>query len=249
MDTPPREAGTVVARAPRMRGARALFTGAGLNLAFHVGDDEEVVRTHRTMVATAVGAPVLFVNQVHSTLVHTVREGDGRDPAASASAVVTADAIVTDRRDLAIAIMVADCLPVLLVDAEAGVIGAAHAGRRGLLNGILANTVGAMADLGADPQRLQVEIGPSICGSCYEVPQHMRAEAVQHLPATWATTRHGTPALDLRAGARQDLERLGVQSAAIGDTSPCTLEDESFYSYRRKPATGRFAGVIRGVDA
>lgn len=241
MTTPP------TARAPRLRGARSLFTGraggvsggdfAGLNLARHVGDEEADVERNRALLAAEVGLPLAFVDQVHSPDVHVL-------PASGPVPVVTADALVTDRRDVALAIMVADCLPVLLVDPDAGVIGAAHAGRRGLLDGVLQETVRAMAALGAVPARIGAAIGPSICGACYEVPAAMREESAAQLPELAATTSWGTPSLDLTAGAVAALVGAGVPAAAIEDRHPCTLEDEDFFSYRRSARTGRLAGVI-----
>lgn len=238
------------ARAPRLRGARALFTGrAGgvstgefraLNLARHVGDEPNRVARNRAMLAAELGlepAAVVFADQVHSADVHVL-------PATGPVPVVTADALVTDRRDVALAIMVADCLPVLLVDAAAGVIGAAHAGRPGLLAGVLEATVEAMQGLGARPERLTASIGPSVCGGCYEVPAAMREAGAALLPAAAATTRWGTPSLDLRAGAVQALGRRGVPAGSIETAHPCTVEDEDYFSYRRQGRTGRFAGII-----
>ena len=239
---------SLAARAPRLRGARALFTGrsggvsiaehAGLNLARHVGDDEHAVERNRDLLAAALGTPVVFVDQVHSTDVHVL-------PRRGEVPVVSADAMVTDRDDVALAIMVADCLPVLLSDPRRGVIAAAHAGRQGLLGGVLQRTVEEMAALGARAEDLEASIGPAICGACYEVPAAMREEAAAVLPETWARTSRGTPSLDLRAGAVAVLEAAGVPRPAIDADHPCTLEDERFYSYRRHPLTGRFAGVLR----
>lgn len=211
---------------------------AGLNLARHVGDDPEAVERNRALLAQEIGASLVFVEQVHSADVLVL-------PAEGPVPVVTADAIVTDREDVALAIMVADCLPVLLSDPVSGTIAVAHAGRQGLLGGVLQNTVAAMARCGARPVDITASIGPSICGACYEVPEPMRAEAAAQLPVTWASTSWGTPSLDLRAGATEVLVRAGIPEHAIDDEHPCTLEDESFFSYRRQPRTGRFAGVLR----
>lgn len=215
---------------------------AGLNLARHVGDDEHAVSRNRALLTAEIGVPLVFVEQVHSAEVHVV-PSTGSWPAVTP--VVTADAIVTDRDDVALAIMVADCLPVLMSDPVSGTIAVAHAGRQGLLDGVLQNTVAAMVQLGARPADLTASIGPSICGACYEVPASMRADAAQRVPAAWATTSEGTPSLDLRAGAVSVLEAAGVPATAIDAEHPCTLEDERFYSYRRQSRTGRFAGVLR----
>ncbi|WP_262426417.1 peptidoglycan editing factor PgeF [Brachybacterium sp. Z12] len=211
---------------------------AGLNLAQHVGDDERAVVRNRELLDAELGVPVVFVDQTHSTDVHVL-------PAAGPAPVVSADALVTDRGDVALAIMVADCLPVLLSDPVSGTIAAAHAGRAGLLAGVLERTIEAMTQLGARPADLTASIGPSICGACYEVPEPMRAEAAQQLPTTWAETSWGTPALDLRAGAIEILGAAGIPRSALETDHPCTLEDERFYSYRRQARTGRFAGVLR----
>ena len=242
------------ARAPRIRGARALFTGRGggvstgehaaLNLARHVGDDEGAVERNRALLAAEIGAPLVFVEQIHSADVH-VLPADAAEPAQDAAPVVRADAIVTDRTDAALAIMVADCLPVLLSDPVAGVVAAAHAGRRGLLDGVLEATLAEMGRLGARPEQVTASIGPAICGACYEVPAPMREDAVGRLPATASTTRWGTPALDLRAGAVSVLREAGVPEGAIDAEHPCTLEDDRFFSYRRSAATGRFVGALR----
>lgn len=241
----------VQARASRIRGARALFTGraggvstgdfSALNLARHVGDEDAAVSRNRGLLAAELGAEPVFVDQVHSARVHVL-------PSTGPVPVVRADAMVTDRADAALAIMVADCLPVLLSDAGAGVVAAAHAGRVGLLDGVLERTVEAMTALGARAERLEVAVGPSICGRCYEVPAEMREQAGARAPESVATTSWGTPALDLRAAAAAALERAGVRRAAIDADHPCTLEDEDYFSYRRAARTGRFAGVIRRQD-
>lgn len=246
MTTPPLDA-----RASRLRGARALFTGrgggastgpyAGANLALHVGDDPQAVLANRAALRARMDVPVLFVDQVHSADVAVIdaRSEIGGD---AEGQVRTADALVTDRDDVALAIMVADCLPVLLADAEAGVIGAAHAGRVGLLGGVLEATVAEMIALGARAERIAARIGPSICGQCYEVPEQMCQDASAALPSIAARTRWGTPGLDLRAGAREALGRIGVLD--VGIDGPCTAEDPGCFSYRRESVTGRQAGVI-----
>lgn len=241
------------ARAPRLGGVRAVFTtreGGGsaapfdaANLARHTGDDLAAVERNREALAARLGAPVQFVEQIHSATAVAL-PASGMLGGGSAEAV-QADALVTDRADVALAIMVADCVPVLLSDPVAGVVGAAHAGRRGLLDGVLEATVARMRELGAQGAHLEAAIGPSICGACYEVPEQMRADSAERIPSTWSTTSWGTPGLDLRAGARAALEALGIDAARIDDDYPCTLEDPRFFSYRRAQRTGRFVGAIR----
>lgn len=235
-------------RAPHLCGARALFTTreggtstgdfSALNLARHVGDDDAAVDRNRALLEAELGLPVVFCDQVHSTDVAVIAEGD--DP----GLVRTADAVVTRRHDVALAMMVADCLPVLLVDGTAGVVAAVHAGRRGLLDGVLQAAVATMGDLGARPENLRAEIGPGICGRCYEVPDALLAESAALLPATSSRTSWGTAALDLPAGARQVLASLGIPDASVLSSPACTREDPRLFSYRRDARTGRFAGVI-----
>jgi YfiH family protein len=148
--------------------------------------------------------------------------------------------LVTTRPSVALCIRVADCLPVLLADPAAGVIGAAHAGRAGLFAGVLENTVAAMRDAGAST--ITAWIGPHICGACYEVPPDMAQAGWKAIPATRAATRAGTAALDLGAGAEALLRAEGCR---VHRHDPCTAEDAHFFSHRRDgPATGRSAGLI-----
>ncbi|MGW1077855.1 peptidoglycan editing factor PgeF [Streptomyces sp. NPDC002537] len=211
-----------------------------LNLGGAVGDDPAAVRTNRERAAKSLGldpAAVVWMNQVHGREVAVV---DGPwDPAAEIPAV---DGVVTAHRGLALAVLTADCTPVLLADPAAGVVGAAHAGRPGLVAGVVPATVEAMVALGADPARIVAHTGPSVCGSCYEVPEAMRAEVAEAVPEAWATTRKGTPAVDVAAGVRAQLGRLGVKAG--GQSPVCTLESADHFSYRRERVTGRLGGYV-----
>ena len=138
--------------------------------------------------------------------------------------------------------MVADCVPVVLAGRKPDgglVTAAAHAGRKGLLGGILANTVDRMQAAGADG--IRAWIGPAVCGLCYEVPESMLEEAAGQMPELRSHTRAGTPALDLPAGAEAQLTALGVSALRVGG---CTLESADLYSHRRSSSAGRFAGLV-----
>ncbi|MCW2828353.1 MAG: yfiH, partial [Marmoricola sp.] len=154
------------------------------------------------------------------------------------------DALVTDRTDVVLMVRAADCVPVLLADLEdggSGVIGAAHAGRQGLADGVVVACVEEMRLLGA--RSIGAWVGPHICGRCYEVPATLRDEVAAMEPSTASTTSWGTPALDIGAGVVAQLEGLGV---LVDDVSRCTLESPDLYSYRRDGAgSGRLAGLIR----
>jgi purine-nucleoside/S-methyl-5'-thioadenosine phosphorylase / adenosine deaminase len=207
---------------------------AELNLAIHVGDDPGAVEENRRRVAGRLGLPVervVFMNQVHGGDVAVV---EGPWPAGPAAV----DALVTRSRGTALAVLVADCVPVLLADPRAAVVGVVHAGRMGLLANVVGSAVAAMRDLGA--RDIIARVGPSVCSRCYEVPEQLRASVTKAEPASWSTTRKGTPAVDVAAGVGAQLDRLGVDVQTLAG---CTLEDTSLYSFRRDHTTGRFAGL------
>lgn len=207
---------------------------AELNLGGNVGDDQAAVEENRGRLAAHVGLPVervLYVDQVHG---NAVAVAGGPWPAQAPRA----DALVTRVPDLALAVLVADCVPVMLGDRHAGVVGVAHAGRPGLVAGVVPAVVGAMRDLGA--RSIEAWVGPSVCGRCYEVPAAMREDASAAVPEARATTRNGTPAVDVAAGVEAQLRRAGV---ATTRWPGCTLEEPSLFSYRRDRRTGRFAGL------
>ncbi|MCX5152524.1 peptidoglycan editing factor PgeF [Streptomyces sp. NBC_00291] len=212
-----------------------------LNLGGAVGDDPAAVRANRATAAKFLGlAPdlVIWMNQVHGRDVAVV---DGPWDA-DREAIPSVDAVVTARRGLALAVLTADCVPVLLADPVAGIAGAAHAGRPGLVAGVVPAAVEAMIALGADPGRLVARTGPAVCGRCYEVPAEMRDAVAEVVPAAWAETSWGTPAVDVVAGVHAQLARAGVANA---DRSPvCTLESRDHFSYRRDRVTGRLAGYV-----
>ncbi|MET9578198.1 peptidoglycan editing factor PgeF [Streptomyces sp. DT199] len=211
-----------------------------LNLGGAVGDDPDAVRTNRDLAAKSLGVEpdrVVWMNQVHGADVAVV---DG--PWGSSTAVPSVDAIVTTRRGLALAVLTADCVPVLLADPVAGVAAAAHAGRPGMIAGVVPAALRAMTELGAEPSRIVARTGPTVCGRCYEVPEAMRAEVSAVEPAAYAETSWGTPAVDVSAGVHAQLERLGVRDR---EQSPvCTLESHDHFSYRRDRTTGRLAGYV-----
>ncbi|MFF9093301.1 peptidoglycan editing factor PgeF [Streptomyces sp. NPDC014802] len=210
-----------------------------LNLGGAVGDDPDAVTANRELAAKSLGldaARVVWMNQVHGADVAVVEEPWGDAP------VPRVDAIVTARRGLALAVLTADCTPVLLADPVAGVAAAAHAGRPGMVAGVVPAALRAMMDLGADPSRIVARTGPAVCGRCYEVPEEMRAEVAAVEPAAYAETSWGTPAVDVSAGVHAQLERLGVRDR---EQSPvCTRESRDHFSYRRDRTTGRLAGYV-----
>jgi YfiH family protein len=207
-----------------------------LNLGGHVGDDPRAVEENRTRVAGALGLErdrLLFLDQCHGT---DVLVADGPWPDGGPT---PADGVVTTEPGLALAVLVADCTPVLLADAAAGVVGAVHAGRPGMTAGIVGVAVERMRELGA--RDLTAVVGPSVCGRCYEVPAQLRAEAAAVAPESATVSWTGTPAIDVAAGV---VAQLSAAEVRVTWLPGCAREDRNLYSYRRDGRTGRFAGVV-----
>jgi YfiH family protein len=210
-----------------------------LNLGGHVGDPPDAVEENRRRLAAAVGVArdhLLFMEQVHGPAVAVV---DG--PWTQGEPLPAVDALVTARPGLALAVLVADCAPVLLADPVAGVVGAAHAGRAGMAAGVVDAVLDAMESAGAQGSRIVARVGPTVCGACYEVPADLRAEVAAAVPAGFGVTRQGTPAVDVPAGV---LSQLTARVADVAWAGPCTLESPDHFSYRRDRTTGRSAGVV-----
>lgn len=214
-------------------GPRPTDAFGGFNLAGHVGDDPARVAEHRTRLAAQLGAQaVVFMSQRHTSDVVVVE-------APWAGEAPVCDALVSTTPGLALAVQVADCVPVLLADANAGVVAAVHAGRAGFVGGIVPAAVAAMRDLGAET--ITATVGPSICGRCYEVPEDLRDLAAAVEPVSAAVSWTGTAAIDVAGGVVAQLHRAEV---AVRWLPGCTREREDLYSYRRDGRTGRFAGVV-----
>jgi polyphenol oxidase len=208
------------------------------NLGDHVGDDPAAVAANRARLAAAIGVGagrVVWMNQVHGDRVEVV---DGpRD-----TAVESTDALVTGTPRLALAAVTADCVPVLMADARAGVVAGVHAGRVGAQRGVVVRAVEAMVALGARAADISALLGPAVSGRNYEVPAAMADEVEAALPGSRTTTAAGTPGLDLRAGIACQLKALGV--IAIDVDPRCTVDDVSLFSHRRAAPTGRLASVV-----
>ncbi|MDL4821546.1 peptidoglycan editing factor PgeF [Actinomadura opuntiae] len=227
-------------------GVGAAFTGRtggvstapydSLNLGGAVGDDPAAVTANRRRAAAALGVDpgrTVWMRQVHGADVAFVTAPGDHGPI---------DAVLTTVPGLVLAVLVADCAPVLLADPAAGVAGAAHSGRPGTAAGVVPALVKVMCERGADPARIRAAIGPAACGGCYEVPAEMRDEVAAVVPAARATTAKGTPGLDLRAGIVAQLAASGVDDVTVDPR--CTLETPDLFSYRRDGRTGRFAGFV-----
>ena len=208
------------------------FTDVSLD----VGDraDPQVRADALRRLAVESGATPVLMHQVHGAATALVDEvASGESP--------SCDALYTSRTGVALLARAADCVPVLLADPSTGWIAAVHAGRPGLAAGVVPATVAALREQGAEPS--VAWIGPHVCGSCYEVPAELQDEVAALVPEARATTSWGTPALDLGAGVRAQLEADGFDDVRVVDA--CTREDPAWPSYRRDgDAATRFAGAI-----
>jgi YfiH family protein len=196
------------------------------NLGDHVGDDSLDVLSNRAVLEAQIGVPIIFMNQIHGDTVVLVE---------STSSTPTCDALITTERNLALAVMVADCIPLLFKSEVA--VAAVHVGRRGLMNSIASKTLEAMYDLGAE--QINAYIGPSICGSCYEVSPEIYQEVIEKFPSADSRAKTDKFTLDLVAGLKSQ-----IKGTVILDHSSCVFEDPQSFSYRRNQITGRQAGLI-----
>lgn len=206
-------------------------TGAFLsrNLGLHVGDQPDLVLSNRRSLSSEIGLPIQFMNQVHGNHIEIIDEFMEISP--------TADALITTNPEIALAVMVADCIPLLL--ANQGSVAAVHVGRKGLLNEVAGHTISKMSEIDSSP--IRAVIGPAICGDCYEVSPEIFTEVTDLFPRAASKTAQGNPALDLVAALSFELLESGVEIIEIFN---CTVEDPFLYSYRRDGVTGRQAGVI-----
>jgi len=233
----------IVPRWPAPERVRALITTraggvsagpyASFNLAMRVGDDPACVERNRAVLRACLPAEPRWLRQIHGTRVVAARDA-GPDTEADAAVSTTADSVC--------AVLVADCLPVLLCDRDATVVAVAHAGWRGLSGGVIEAAVRAMQ---APPRALMAYLGPGIGPGAYEVGAEVREEFVRH--DAQAANAFGAGAggkffADLYALARLRLAACGVEAVFGGEF--CTASDGRFFSFRRDRITGRMAGLV-----
>jgi YfiH family protein len=229
------------------KGGSSLGAFAENNMSIAAGDEPRAVDINRTAAAEALGFrrnQLFLLKQVHSNRVHRLSAYPTDD------LPIEADAMVTRQPLLALGILTADCTPILLADAEARVIGAAHAGWRGAVDGIVGNTVEAMVEMGADPANIVAAIGPTISGENYEVGPHFMDDFVKLRPDGWrhfSTHNGGRAHFDLPGFVMAELERAGVtQVDRAGD---CTYgHPDRYFSHRyathQGGTTGRQIAII-----
>ncbi len=213
-----------------------------LNLASHVGDDEEAVAANRALLAVALGSTgdrVAVMAAVHGAEVATVT-----DPGVTAGV----DGLVTQEPNLVIIAMGADCVPLALIGADGRTVAVAHCGWPGLTLGIVDTVVAAVERLGSGIAA--AVLGPAVCGTCYPVPQERAAEVAARCSPSVAeaavvTCPDGQPGIDVRRGVQARLLELGVAPEAIAWAGGCTVEDLNLFSFRRDGVTGRQGIAVR----
>jgi len=216
-----------------------------LNVGLNTGDDPGDVLANRRLLARALGldgSALATVYQVHGPAVLVVEVGRPRHGTGEGRPVAAADGMVTAAPGAAL-VGAADCVPVLLADPWARVVGAVHAGWRGLVLGVIETAVAALALARGEPTATVALVGPAIGGCCYEVGPDVRDMVLRRCAAAASVTREGRPSLDLATGAAELLRAAGVRE--VRTAGLCTRGDPGrFFSVRRDRPTGRQAGVI-----
>ncbi|MDY0052985.1 MAG: peptidoglycan editing factor PgeF [Aliarcobacter sp.] len=206
------------------------------NLAYHVNDKKENVDKNIDAVATLLGykrEDITYMNQVHRNNVQIVTKN-------SPKLIDNCDAIITKEKDLPLMVMVADCIPILIFDEIQGVIAAIHAGRNSTFLKIAEITANKMInDLGCKVENMKVIMGPSIHECCYEVSIELSEIVKTSFGEKFCNGRN----IDLHGINIMLLENLGIRHIRVSEI--CTkCSDEPFFSFRKNPQTGRFAGII-----
>ena len=201
--------------------ARLLFTSR------HFGSLANPLKSESTkQLSKLIGKPIYFMNQSHGNEIVVVDE-----QSSPSGAVLDGDGVVTDKTNIALAVQVADCLPLLLYSKS--VVAAVHVGRKGLLNKVALAAFDQMKTMGAD--QITGVVGPHICGSCYEVDPEMYSQITKEHPATGGKNNH----LNLFAGLADQLNEI-----KITDLGMCTKENSDYFSHRADATLGRQVGVI-----
>ncbi len=205
-----------------------------LNLALHVEDDFDAVLANRAILSQKIGTQNLqFMEQIHSSNVTIIKSYDDK-------AVLQTDAMITKQKDLALCVMVADCMPVLLHDGVKEVIAVAHAGRVGVKEKIVNKTIKKMREeFYCDINDIKIFIGASIKSCCYEVKRD-----VVHGFENYLEIREDKIYLDTSKKCLDDLVSIGIRIENIEISPVCTCCEKSLFSYRREGQTGRFCGAI-----
>ena len=217
-----------------------------LNLAFHVEDNKMDVEVNHKLLAKELNYnkdSLVHMKQIHSNIVHIVNDND------SFSTPPTCDALITDKLDTPLMVMVADCSPILFFDDEKKVIAVAHAGRAGAFKNIVKNVVDCFKrEFNSDETNIYVSVGASIGSCCYEVGSEINDEA-KELNLDYSIQKiNNSYYLDVSKILKTQLIDCGVKEENIELSNECSCCDERYFSYRREGTTGRFSGIIGIVN-
>ncbi len=213
-----------------------------LNLALHVEDNPIDVLKNREILAKKFDFYIenlIFMEQTHSDNIKIIND-------TFTNKQVNCDGIITNKPNIPLMVMVADCIPVLLYDRVKKVISAVHAGRNGTFKQISKKAVTIMKEeFGSNPEDIVVSLGPSIHSCCYEVGEDLADIAIKSFGEKYVAKRDGSFYLDLQTLNLDQLVSVGVKEENIEISPTCTSCDKNYFSYRRDGVTGRFAGVIK----
>ncbi|SFV59765.1 COG1496: Uncharacterized conserved protein [hydrothermal vent metagenome] len=212
------------------------------NLAFHVGDNGDAVLANHQTLAKELAydlQKLVHMKQIHSNLVKVVNKNDNfTNPP-------TCDALITNKKETPLMVMVADCSPILFYDPQKEVIAVAHAGRAGAFGNIVKNVITSFVeDFGVNPADILASIGPAICQNCYEVGEEIVQEAEQKNYGYALAQKGNKYFLNIRSILKKQLRESGLNAAHIEIATECSKCDKRFYSYREEKNCGRFAGVL-----
>jgi polyphenol oxidase len=237
-----------IQRSAALSGGRGWFTGRDLQAPpAPIGGGGNLAhrRPHRPLDLAAARREVAVATGTDATAWHLLHQVHGCEVAVVDAEVPLGkelrgvDAAVTAVPGRVLGVQTADCVPVLLCGP--GAVGVAHAGRAGVIDGVVTAVVEALREL-AGPGPLQATLGPAIGGCCYEVPAALHDAACEVVPGIGARTSWGTHSLDLPAAVRRQLADLGVD--VLGPPAPCTYDDPAYFSHRRDPGSGRQLGLV-----
>ena len=213
-----------------------------LNIALHVGDNPINVLKNREILAKKFDFYIdnlIYMDQTHSNNIQIIND-------TFTNKIENCDGIITNKPNIPLMVMVADCIPVLLFDREKKVIGAIHAGRNGTFKEISKKAINIMIKkFGSNAENILVSLGPSIHSCCYEVGKDLADIAKTSFGDKYVINRNGSFYLDLQTLNFDQLKSVGIKEENIEISKTCTSCDKNYFSYRRDGTTGRFAGVIK----
>lgn len=222
----------------------AFTTKVSGNLAYHVNDNPLHVESRHIKLAQDLSydkSSLIHMKQIHSNILHVVNdEDDFNNPP-------TCDALITNKLNTPLMVMVADCSPILFYDDKKKVIAVAHAGRKGAFKNIIKSVLKSFkSDFSSDISALHVAIGPSICKPCYEVGVEIYKEAKDMQLEYAIEKRDNSYYLDIRKILKKQLLDMGVKEKNIDISDECNCcKNDKYFSYRKNKNTGRFAGIIQ----